>query len=99
MSLEIKRFEFGDFLLDAKEKFLRRGGKPLSIAPTAFELLLILVENHGHLVEKDDLMKAVWKDSFVEEGNLSFTVGLLRKALEDNAQNPRYIAFINIHLT
>jgi DNA-binding winged helix-turn-helix (wHTH) protein/tetratricopeptide (TPR) repeat protein len=91
MSLEVQKLGFDDFLLDAKEKVLRRDGKPLPITPKAFELLLVLVENHGHLVEKDELMRAVWKDSFVEEGNLAFTVGLLRKALEDNAQKPRLI--------
>lgn len=91
MSLEIQEFRFGDFLLDAKEKALRLGDKPIPITPKAFELLLVLVENPGHLVEKDELIKAVWKDSFVEEGNLSFTIGLLRKALGDNAQEPRFI--------
>lgn len=91
MSLEIKRFGFGDFLLDAKEKVLLRGGKPLSVTPKALELLLFLVENHGHLVEKNELLQAVWADSFVEEGNLAFTIRLLRKALGDDAQNPRFI--------
>jgi predicted ATPase len=54
-------------------------------------LLLALIEEHGHLVEKDRLMKALWPDSFVEEANLAFTVSLLRKALGDIAQNPRFI--------
>jgi DNA-binding winged helix-turn-helix (wHTH) protein/TolB-like protein/Tfp pilus assembly protein PilF len=91
MLLERQKFEFDDFLLDAKEKILLRGGKPLSITPKAFQLLLVLVENHGHLVEKDELMKLVWADSFVEEANLAFTIGLLRKALDDDAQKPRFI--------
>jgi len=87
----MQKFEFGDFLLDAKEKVLLRGGKPLPVTPKALELLLVLVENHGHLVEKNELMKAVWADSFVEEGNLAFTIRLLRKALNDDAQKPRFI--------
>jgi DNA-binding winged helix-turn-helix (wHTH) protein/Tol biopolymer transport system component len=91
MSRERQKFEFDDFLLDAKEKMLLRGGRPLSITPKAFELLLVLVENQGHLVEKDELMRAVWADSFVEEGNLVFTIGLLRKVLHDDAQKPRFI--------
>ena len=91
MSLETKMFGFGDFILDAKEKVLRRDGKRLSVTPKAFELLLVLVENHGHLVAKNELMKTVWADSFVEEANLTFTIGLLRKALGDNAQNPRFV--------
>jgi DNA-binding winged helix-turn-helix (wHTH) protein/Tol biopolymer transport system component len=91
MSLEEQKIGFGDFLLDAKEKVLQRGGKPLPITPKALELLLVLVENHGHLVEKNELMRAVWADSFVEEGNLSFNIRQLRKVLGDDAQKPLYI--------
>lgn len=91
MLLETRSFEFGEFTLDAREKVLSRGGKPLSVTPKAINLLLILLENHGHLVERNDLMRAVWADSFVEEANITFTVGLLRKAFEDDAQNPRFI--------
>src|SRR5687768_7694254 len=91
MLLERQRFEFDDYLLDAKEKILLRDGNPVSITPKAFQLLLVLVENYGHLVEKGELMNAVWADSFVEEANLAFTIGLLRKALKDDAQKPRFI--------
>jgi DNA-binding winged helix-turn-helix (wHTH) protein/tetratricopeptide (TPR) repeat protein len=91
MFLETNNFEFGEFHLDAREKVLLRDGKPLPITPKAFQLLFILVENHGHLVEKDELMKSVWADSFVEEGNITFTIGLLRKLLEDDTKNPRFI--------
>src|SRR2546423_665207 len=91
MSLETEAFEFDEFLLDPKEKVLLRRGHPVPITPKPFELLLVLVENHGHLVEKVDLLNTVWADSFVEEGNLSFTMGLLRKALGDDKHNPRYI--------
>ncbi len=59
MFLETNNFEFGEFHLDAREKVLLRDGKPLPITPKAFQLLFILVENHGHLVEKDELMKSV----------------------------------------
>jgi len=88
---ESQKFEFGDFLLDTKEKVLLREGKPVSITPKAFELLLVLVSNHGHLVEKNALISAVWAESFVEEANLPFTIGLLRKALGDDAQKPAFI--------
>ncbi len=91
MSLETQSFEFGEFLLDAKEKVLLCEGKPLSITPKAFELLCALIGKHGQLIEKNELMTAVWADSFVEEGNLTFTIRLLRKALGDDAQNPRFI--------
>jgi Tol biopolymer transport system component/DNA-binding winged helix-turn-helix (wHTH) protein len=91
MSLETHGFEFGDFFLDVRERVLLRGGKPLSITPKAFQLLFTLVKKHGHLVEKSELMREVWADSFVEETNLAFTVRILRKALEDSSQNPRFI--------
>ncbi len=89
--METHRFEFGNFLLDAKEKVLLRNGKPLPITPKAFQLLHLLVENHGHLIERDELLNTVWADSFVEEGNLTFTIRLLRKALNDSRQSPRFI--------
>jgi eukaryotic-like serine/threonine-protein kinase len=91
MSLETHSFEFDEFLLDGKEKVLLRDGKPLQITPKAFQLLEILVENHGHLVERNELLNKVWADSFVEEGNLTFTIQLLRKVLGDDKRNPRFI--------
>jgi len=91
MLLETHNFEFDEFLLDTQEKVLLRDGKPLPITPKAFHLLFVLLEKHGHLVEKDELMKSVWADSFVEEGNITFTIGLLRKLLEDDTKNPRFI--------
>lgn len=89
--MKAKSFEFGDFILDGKEKILLREGKPLSITPKAFQVLQILVENHGHLVEREEILNTVWAGSFVEEGNLTFTIRLLRKALGDEKQNPRFI--------
>lgn len=91
MSLETQSFEFERFTLDIKEKVLLRDSKPLSITPKAFQVLQVLVENHGHVVERERILNTVWEDSFVEEGNLTFTIRLLRKALEDNKQNPRFI--------
>lgn len=91
MSLEINSFEFDEFCLKTKEKILLRGGKPVSLTPKALLLLFILVENHGQIVEKEDLMRAVWANSFVEDSNLTFTVSLLRKALSDNKKTSRYI--------
>ncbi|HRH45142.1 MAG TPA: winged helix-turn-helix domain-containing protein [Pyrinomonadaceae bacterium] len=91
MSLKTNSFEFGAFLLDGKEKVLRHNGKPISITPKALQLLQILVENHGQLVERSHLLNTVWADSFVEEGNLTFTIRLLRKALGDDIKTPRFI--------
>lgn len=89
--METNSFKFGEFLLDAKEKVLLCNGKPISITPKAFQLLQILVENHGHLVGRNELINKIWADSSVEEGNLTFTVRLLRKALSDSKQNPQFI--------
>ena len=84
-------YEFGPFRLDTVERVLQRDGRPVPLSPKAFEVLLILVESSGHIVEKDELMDRVWADSFVEEGNLKVTVSHLRKALEDGAEDRQYI--------
>jgi Tol biopolymer transport system component/DNA-binding winged helix-turn-helix (wHTH) protein len=84
-------YEFGPFMLDPAERVLKREGQPVPLTPKAFELLVVLVENGGHLLGKKDLMEAVWPDSFVEEGNLTFTVSSLRKALGEDRKEPQYI--------
>lgn len=73
---------------------LRRDGQPVALTPKMFELLLVLVQNHGRIVEKDVLLKTVWPDSFVEEGNITFNIRQLRKALGDDAQTPQFIETI-----
>src|SRR5438445_2671376 len=87
-------YEFGPFRLDASERVLLRNGDVLPLTAKAFHTLLVLVENSGHIVERDELMQKVWPDTFVEEGNLSVTVSMLRKALGDNSGQPRYIATV-----
>ncbi|MCI0391277.1 MAG: winged helix-turn-helix domain-containing protein [Acidobacteria bacterium] len=84
-------YEFGPFRLDSAEKTLWRDGQPVPLTPKAFDTLLILVEKSGRLVEKGDLMRQLWPDSFVEENSLSQNIYLLRKALEKDAQGPNYI--------
>ncbi|MBI3650879.1 MAG: tetratricopeptide repeat protein [Acidobacteria bacterium] len=82
MSLQTKHFyEFGGFRLDPSERVLLCDDQPLALAPKVFDTLLILVENHGHIVEREALMNRVWADSFVEEGNLTYTISILRKIL------------------
>ena len=97
MSLEIKGFEFENCFLDVQEKLLLCDGKPVSITPKAFRLLSYLVENPQHLIKREELLEAVWEDSFVEEGNLTFTIRLLRKALGDNPKDPRFIKTASGH--
>jgi DNA-binding winged helix-turn-helix (wHTH) protein/Tol biopolymer transport system component len=91
MPLETKRLGFGEFQLDLEEMELRRNGERLSVNPKTFQLLLLLLEHQGRLVTKEQLMEALWPEAFVEEANLAFTVSLLRKALGDDAKNPRYV--------
>jgi len=92
MSQKTKPFyAFGPFLLDASECLLILDGKPVPLAPKAFEALVILVENAGHLVDKDDLMKRLWPDSFVEEANVAKHVSLLRKVLSEATNGREYI--------
>jgi len=87
-------YKFGEFSFDTAQNILMRGDKPLALTPKMLELLRVLVENHGRILKKDDLMETVWADSFVEEGNLKFTINQLRKALGDDAHHPLYIETI-----
>ena len=81
MTLQTKHFyAFGPFRLDSEKRVLVRDGTPVPLAPKAAEALLVLVENAGHLVEKDDLIKRVWPDAFVEEGNLNKNISLLAES-------------------
>jgi eukaryotic-like serine/threonine-protein kinase len=84
-------YEFGPFRLDVSERLLLRAGETVAVTPKAFDLLLVLVERHGHLLEKDELLKLVWPDTFVEEANLSYNISLIRKALGEGEDGQRYI--------
>jgi DNA-binding winged helix-turn-helix (wHTH) protein/TolB-like protein/Tfp pilus assembly protein PilF len=84
-------YEFVSFLLDPAERRLLRNGQPVALTPKCFDLLVVLVENSGHLLEKSDLMARVWPDQFVEEGSLSFNVSELRKALGEGENGAQYI--------
>jgi Tol biopolymer transport system component/DNA-binding winged helix-turn-helix (wHTH) protein len=84
-------YEFGPFRLDTAEHLLLRDGKAVPLTPKAFDLLIALVERHGHLVEKDELLKKVWPDTFVEEANLASNISQLRKALGDGENGQRFI--------
>ena len=81
-------YEFGPFRLEPNERRLLRGDETVALTPKAFDTLHLLVKNSGHLLEKDELIRMLWPDTFVEEGSLSNNVFLLRKALGDN---PEYI--------
>jgi DNA-binding winged helix-turn-helix (wHTH) protein/tetratricopeptide (TPR) repeat protein len=81
-------YEFGPFRLDPHERKLLRGNEIVALTPKAFDTLLILVRNSGHLLEKDELIATLWPNTFVEEGSLSNNIFLLRKAL---GEDPTFI--------
>jgi DNA-binding winged helix-turn-helix (wHTH) protein/tetratricopeptide (TPR) repeat protein len=84
-------YEFGPFRMDPDEQVLLREGQPIAVTPKAFETLLMLVRRSREVVTKEELLKAIWPDSFVEEANLSQNIFMLRKALGDTPEERRYI--------
>jgi TolB-like protein/DNA-binding winged helix-turn-helix (wHTH) protein/Tfp pilus assembly protein PilF len=87
-------YEFGPFRLDPLKRRLLRGGEALRLTPKAFDLLLVLVEESGRTVEKDELLERVWAGTIVEENNLNQNITALRKLLGDSRQESQYIATI-----
>ena len=86
--------EFGEFRIDPEQRSLFRGDDPIPLSPKAFDLLLALIERSGRVVLKDDLMKILWPDTFVEESNLGQHISQLRKALGERAQGSSYIVTV-----
>src|SRR3989475_3828976 len=84
-------FEFGPYRLDSGERLLLRGDEVVPLTPKAFEMLLVLVENSGHVLTKEELMKRVWPDTIVEEANLSHNIYKLREALGESRDGEKYI--------
>src|SRR6266852_97975 len=87
-------YRFEPFVLDPGRRTLSRADSPVSLTPKAFDVLLFLVQNPNRLVTKEELLQAVWGDTFVEEGNLKQYISHLRKALGDNSEDPRLIVTI-----
>jgi TolB-like protein/DNA-binding winged helix-turn-helix (wHTH) protein len=87
-------YRFGQFALDSRKRTLSRADSPISLTPKAFDVLLFLVQNPNRLVTKEELLQAVWGDTFVEEGNLTQYISHLRKALDDNSEDTRFIVTI-----
>ncbi len=83
--------EFGPYRLDPAERVLLRDGRPVSLTPKAIDTLLALTENHGHIMDKEELLKKVWPDTFVEEATLAKNVSTLRQTLGDTGETPLYI--------
>ena len=87
-------YEFGPFSMDPEREILLRAGEPVPLTPKTFQILLVLVRHSQEVVTKDDLMKAVWPDTFVEEANLSRNIFMLRKALGESPPDRRYIVTV-----
>jgi len=87
-------YRFGPFALDSRRRTLSRADTPVSLTPKAFEVLLFLAQHPNRLVTKEELLQAVWGDTFVEEGNLKQHISHLRKALGDNDEDTRLIVTI-----
>ncbi len=91
---ENQGYQFGPFRIDTGERILRRADELVSLPPKAVDTLLVLVAGAGRMVDKAELMKAVWPDTFVEEGALTRNISVLRKALGDTKDEGGYIETI-----
>ncbi len=86
-----KQFQFGPFVLDSSDRVLLRDGKPVQLAPKAVETLAYFVENPSRLISRDELLKAIWPDTFVEDGSISVNISLIRRALGEMVDGEPYI--------
>src|SRR5437773_11776708 len=77
-------YEFGPYRLDLGECRLLRRGQEITLRPKLFDLLAILIEHHGQMLEKDDLIHSLWPDTEVEDSNLTVSINALRRALGDD---------------
>ena len=84
-------YEFGPFTVQPDERLLLQEGRPVSLTPKAFDLLIQLIDRPGQLVGKQELMAALWPDTFVEETNLAYTMSALRRAIGDGLNGNQYI--------
>ena len=87
-------YSFGEFALDSRKRTLFRADSLIYLTPKAFDVLFFLVKNPNRLVTKEELLHAVWSDTFVEEGNLTQYISHLRKALGNNSEDARLIVTI-----
>src|ERR1700735_3688796 len=87
-------YEFGPFVLDIGGHVLLRDGKSVALTPKTYDTLVMLVENSGRMLSKDELMKGLWPNSFVEESNLTQQVSMIRKALGESSGETPYIVTI-----
>src|SRR5436190_1528373 len=87
-------YEFGPFHLDASERQLLRDGQVVPLTPKVFDVLLALVQNSGHILSKDEVIRMVWPETSVEEGNLARNISTLRSALGERPSDRQFIETI-----
>ena len=92
--LEKRVYRFDEFLADPVRRVLLRDGAVVQVTPKAFSILLVLLENHGDVVGKDELIRQVWSSAYVSEANLTQNVSSLRKALGEKAGEHRYVVTV-----
>ena len=90
-------YGFDNFRLDVPNRQLLRDGRPVPLPSKAFDMLVVLIENDGRLMSKDELFSRVWPDQSVEESNLTVQVSAIRKALGERKDNPHYIVTVSGH--
>jgi len=84
-------FRFGPFSLDSRTRQLLRDGAEVGLSPKGFQLLLLLVENRGRAISRDELQQQLWPSTFVLESNLAGLVAEVRRALRDRAEQPTFV--------
>jgi DNA-binding winged helix-turn-helix (wHTH) protein len=89
-----QQYEFGPFRLDNAGRLLFRDGERMTLTPKAVELLAVLVEAGGQLMEKEELLQKIWADAVVEEGSLTYHISLLRRALGEGPGEHKFIETI-----
>src|SRR6516225_5596671 len=87
-------YEFGPFVLDTAQHALLRNGEPVPLTPKTYDTLLVLVQNSGRMLSKEELMNTLWPDRFVEESNLTQQISVIRKALAESPGEHRYIVTV-----
>jgi len=88
-------YEFGPFRLDPSGRVLFRGAQAVPLPPKAGDVLVLLLQRAGDVVAKDELLKQVWHDAFVEDGSLTRTISVLRRILGEGRNGQQYIATVS----
>ncbi len=94
MNSQQSSYEFGPFRVDALKRVLWRNGEPVQLTSKSLDTLLVLIAHRGEIVTKDQLMKALWPDTIVEENNLTQQISMLRKALGEKVGEHRYLVTV-----